>query len=149
MSAAPTSSRRLSPPSSRRPAGAVCSALEKGEQASFLLHGVTASGKTQVYMEAIAKAIALGRGAIMLVPEISLTRQVISAFIGRFGKENLAVLHSKLTPRERYDEWQRIRSGRARIVIGARMGVFAPLDDLGLIIMDEEHEASYKADMTP
>ena len=130
-------------------AGAVCSALEKGEQASFLLHGVTASGKTQVYMEAIAKAIALGRGAIMLVPEISLTRQVISAFIGRFGKENLAVLHSKLTPRERYDEWQRIRSGRARIVIGARMGVFAPLDDLGLIIMDEEHEASYKADMTP
>lgn len=130
-------------------AGAVCFALEKGEQASFLLHGVTASGKTQVYMEAIAKAIALGRGAIMLVPEISLTRQVISAFIGRFGKENLAVLHSKLTPRERYDEWQRIRSGRARIVIGARMGVFAPLDYLGLIIMDEEHEASYKADMTP
>lgn len=115
----------------------------------FLLHGVTASGKTQVYMEAVAKCIEMGKTAIMLVPEISLTTQVIERFVGRFGKSEIAVMHSKLTPRERYDEWQRIRTGRARIVIGARMGIFAPLDNLGIIIMDEEHEASYKSDMSP
>ena len=85
----------------------------------------------------------------MLVPEISLTKQIIEIFAGRFGKDNLAVLHSRLTPRERYDEWERIRTGRVKIVIGARMGVFAPLKNIGLIIMDEEHESSYKADMTP
>lgn len=119
------------------------------EQTCFLLHGVTASGKTEVYMRAIETALSCGRGAIMLVPEIALTRQVIERFAARFGKAAIAVLHSKLTRRERYDEWQRIRRGEARIVIGARMGVFAPLADIGLIIMDEEHEATYKADMTP
>lgn len=124
-------------------------ALSSGRQANFLLHGVTASGKTQVYMEAIEKAVAMGKSAIMLVPEISLTGQVIETFVGKFGKDNIAVLHSKLTGRERYDEWQRISSGQARIVIGARLGVFAPLKDIGLIIMDEEHESSYKSDMTP
>lgn len=115
----------------------------------FLIHGVTASGKTQVYMEAVASCISQGRTAIMLVPEISLTNQIVERFIGRFGKETIAVMHSKLTPRERYDEWQRIRTGKAKIVIGARMGVFAPLDNIGLIVMDEEHEASYKSDMSP
>jgi len=124
-------------------------AVESGEQMNFLLHGVTASGKTQLYLEAIEKTIAIGKTAIMLVPEISLTKQVIEVFAGRFGKDNLAVLHSKLTPRERYDEWKRIKTGKAKIVVGARMGVFAPLQNIGLIVMDEEHEASYKADMTP
>ena len=127
----------------------ICSAIDEGIQSNFLIHGVTASGKTQVYMEAIQRCLDLGRTAIMLVPEISLTSQIIQRFAGRFGKEQIAVMHSRLTPRERYDEWQRIRSGRAKIVIGARMGVFAPLENIGIIIMDEEHEATYKADMTP
>lgn len=133
----------------QRTVSRISEAMDAGRQENFLIHGVTASGKTEVYMEAIEKAISMGKTAIMLVPEISLTRQVIETFAGRFGKNNLAVLHSKLTGRERYDEWSRIKRGEARIVIGARMGVFAPLKDIGLIVMDEEHEASYKADMTP
>lgn len=124
-------------------------AIEDAKHEIFLLHGVTASGKTEVYMEAIAKCLALGKTAIMLVPEIALTNQIVQRFIGRFGKAQIAVLHSRLTPRERYDEWHRIRRGEARIVIGARMGVFAPADEIGLVIMDEEHEATYKSDMTP
>lgn len=127
----------------------ICSAIGDSRQENFLIHGVTASGKTQVYMEAIQCCLDLDRTAIMLVPEISLTNQIIERFAGRFGKEQIAVMHSRLTPRERYDEWQRIRSGKAKIVIGARMGVFAPLENIGIIIMDEEHEATYKADMTP
>ena len=123
--------------------------IEAGRQDIYLIHGVTSSGKTEVYMAAIEACLARGKTAIMLVPEIALTRQMIERFAGRFGKEIIAVLHSKLTRRERYDEWQRIRRGKAKIVIGARMGVFAPLCDIGAIIMDEEHEATYKADMTP
>ena len=123
--------------------------IEDCKQDSFLVHGVTSSGKTQVYMEAIEKALSVGKTAIMLVPEISLTKQVIETFVGKFGKEKIAVMHSKLTPRERFDEWKRIKDGKVSIVIGARLGVFAPLDNIGLIIMDEEHETSYKADMTP
>ncbi|MGN1414324.1 MAG: primosomal protein N' [Anaerovoracaceae bacterium] len=125
------------------------SAIDDGRQENFLLHGVTSSGKTEVYMEAIDRCLAQGKTAIMLVPEIALTTQMIDRFAGRFGKENLAVMHSKLTRRERYDEWQRIRRGQARIVVGARMGVFSPLENIGIIILDEEHEATYKADMTP
>ncbi len=124
-------------------------AIDRETREIFLLHGVTASGKTQVYMEAITRCLEKGKTAVMLVPEISLTNQILERFIGRFGKEQIAVMHSRLTPRERYDEWQRIRSGKAKIVIGARMGVFAPLDNIGIIVMDEEHEASYKSDMTP
>ena len=124
-------------------------ALAAGKQKSFLLSGVTSSGKTEVYIRAIEKTLALGRTAIMLVPEISLTKRIIEDFAGRFGKEKIAVLHSRLTARERFDEWERIRSGRAEIVIGARMAVFAPLKDIGLIVMDEEQEPSYKADMAP
>ena len=127
----------------------ISEAIEACRQDIFLIHGVTSSGKTEVYMEAIEKCLAMGKTAIMLVPEIALTRQIVERFAGRFGKETLAVMHSKLTVRERYDEWQRIRKGQARIVIGARMGVFAPLKNIGVIIMDEEHEATYKADMTP
>jgi len=127
----------------------ICGAMERGKAESFLIHGVTSSGKTEVYMQAIAKALSMGRTAIMLVPEIALTKQVIDRFVGRFGKEKLAVMHSKLTKRERYDEWMRIRRGEASIVIGARIGVFAPLDNIGVIIMDEEHEATFKSDQTP
>ncbi|MBR2559453.1 MAG: primosomal protein N' [Firmicutes bacterium] len=127
----------------------ICGALDGAGQESFLLHGVTGSGKTEVYMRAIERTLEQGRSAIMLVPEIALTKQITERFIGRFGKERLAILHSRLTIRERYDEWQRIRNGSARVVIGARMAVFAPLEDIGLIVMDEEHEATYKADMSP
>ena len=127
----------------------IIKALNSGSESFFLIHGVTSSGKTEVYMKAIEECLANGRGAIMLVPEISLTHQLLQRFIGRFGKETVAVLHSRLTPRERSDEWMRIRKGEARIVIGARMGVFAPLENIGCIILDEEHEATYKADMTP
>ncbi len=129
--------------------GQISEALASEKQTNFLIHGVTSSGKTQVYMEAIQKTLELGKTAIMLVPEISLTKQVIEVFVGKFGKERIAVMHSKLTPRERFDEWKRIKDGKVDIVIGARLGVFAPLTNIGLIIMDEEHEASYKADMTP
>jgi len=124
-------------------------AVKGQRQENFLIHGVTGSGKTEVYMQVIAEVLTQGRTAIMLVPEIALTKQILDRFIGRFGKSNIAVLHSKLTPRERFDEWMRIRSGEAKIVIGARLGVFAPLENIGVIIMDEEHEATYKSDMTP
>ncbi|MEG0291348.1 MAG: primosomal protein N' [Anaerovoracaceae bacterium] len=115
----------------------------------FLLHGVTGSGKTEVYMKAIEEAINHGKNAIMLVPEITLTKQIIDRFIDRFGKDQIAVLHSKLTMGERYDEWVRIRNGQVRIVIGARSAIFAPLQNIGVIVLDEEHEATYKSDMSP
>ena len=115
----------------------------------FLLHGVTGSGKTEIYMRAIDSCLSMGQTAIMMVPEISLTKQIIDRFIGRFGSENIAVLHSKLSLGERYDEWVRIREGRVKIVIGARSAVFAPLENIGIIILDEEHESTYKSDMTP
>lgn len=124
-------------------------AVNTNRQENFLIHGVTGSGKTEVYMQVIAKALSQGKTAIMLVPEIALTKQILERFIGRFGKKNIAILHSKLTPRERFDEWMRIRNGEAKIVIGARLGVFAPLENIGVIIMDEEHEATYKSDMSP
>jgi primosomal protein N' (replication factor Y) len=128
---------------------AVTAALDQRMHERFLLHGVTGSGKTEVYMRAAQRALELGRQVIMLVPEISLTTQVIDRFIGRFGPERIAVLHSKLSPGERYDEWMRIKTGQVDIVIGARSAVFAPLDDIGLILLDEEHETTYKSDMTP
>lgn len=115
----------------------------------FLIHGVTSSGKTEIYMRVIEECILRGKTAIMLVPEISLTTQTIERFIGRFGSEHIAVLHSKLTLGERYDEWMRIKKGEVKIVIGARSGVFAPLSNIGAIILDEEHETTYKSDMTP
>lgn len=115
----------------------------------FLLHGVTGSGKTEVYMRAIAQCLHEGRTAIMMVPEIALTKQIIDRFAGRFGSDSIAVLHSRLSSGARYDEWMRIRNGEAPIVIGARSAVFAPLANIGLIILDEEHEPTYKSDMTP
>ncbi len=113
-----------------------------------LLYGVTGSGKTEVYLQAIAHGLAHGKGAIVLVPEISLTPQTIERFQSRFG-DQIAVLHSHLSDGERHDEWHRIRDGSARVVIGARSAVFAPVANLGLIVVDEEHEPSYKQAEAP
>ncbi|MGA9779010.1 MAG: primosomal protein N' [Limisphaerales bacterium] len=119
----------------------------------FLLHGVTGSGKTEIYLQALAYALEQGRGAIVLVPEISLTPQTVERFKARFnsGKPQtlVAVLHSHLSAGERHDEWHKIRQGRARIVIGARSAIFAPVEPLGLIIVDEEHEHTYKQEEAP
>ncbi|MDQ6632338.1 MAG: primosomal protein N', partial [Verrucomicrobiota bacterium] len=131
----------------------VASASRGCETKTFLLHGVTGSGKTEVYLQAIAHTLEQGKGAIVLVPEISLTPQTVERFKARFSSGNLktlvAVLHSHLSAGERHDEWHKIRQGRARIVIGARSAIFAPVDPLGLIIVDEEHENSYKQEEAP
>lgn len=124
---------------------AVNSVAEKGV---YLLHGVTGSGKTEVYMNLIARVLEKDKNAIMLVPEISLTPQVMSAFKSRFG-ENVAVLHSSLSAGERFDEWKRLFSGEARVVVGARSAIFAPLDRIGIIIIDEQHEQSYISESNP
>ena len=120
---------------------------------TFLLHGVTGSGKTEVYLQAIAHTLEQGKGAIVLVPEIALTPQTVERFKARFSSGKLqtlvAVLHSHLSSGERHDEWHKIRQGRARIVIGARSAIFAPVDPLGLIIVDEEHEHTYKQEESP
>jgi primosomal protein N' (replication factor Y) len=114
----------------------------------FLLYGVTGSGKTEVYLDAIARTRRMGKGALFLLPEIGLTAQVMDLLRGRFGDE-VAVLHSALSEGERHDEWQRIARGKATIVVGARSAVFAPVHNLGLIVVDEEHESSFKQDVTP
>lgn len=121
----------------------------KGEKtAPLLLHGVTGSGKTEVYLQAIARVLDLGRSAIVLVPEIALTPQTVQRFVARFGKR-IAVLHSALGDGERFDEWHRIRSGEADVIVGPRSALFAPVKNLGLIVVDEEHEPSYKQDESP
>ena len=127
----------------------ITGSIEKGEHDRFLIHGVTGSGKTEVYIRAAAKCLEEGKSVIVLVPEISLTEQIIDRFIGRFGSDTIAVLHSKLSLGERYDQWKRIREGRVKIVIGARSAVFAPLENIGMIVVDEEHESTYKSDHTP
>lgn len=118
------------------------------EQCTYLLHGVTGSGKTEVYLQTIEEVLNLNRQAMMLVPEIALTPQMVLRFKRRFGDE-VAVLHSGLSKGERYDEWQKIRDGKARVSVGARSSVFAPFKNLGMIIIDEEHESSYKQEDYP
>ena len=115
----------------------------------FLLYGVTGSGKTEVYLQLIGKALEQDKTAIVLVPEISLTPQMIDRFIARFNKDEIAVLHSKLSIGERYDEWNKIKEGKAKIIIGARSAIFAPTENIGIIIIDEEHDSSYKSEAIP
>lgn len=127
---------------------AIRSSIREGNANIFLLHGVTGSGKTEVYLQAVADSIEAGRQAIMMVPEISLTPQAVERVAGRFPGR-VAVLHSKLSPGERLDEWQRIRHGEADVVVGPRSALFAPLPHPGLIVVDEEHDPSYKQDSMP
>lgn len=122
--------------------------IEENEFSSFLLHGVTGSGKTEVYLRAINEVIKKGKQAIVLVPEISLTPQLIKRFKSRFG-DQVAVIHSLLSDGERFDAWRRARSGEVKIVIGARSAIFAPFKNLGIIVVDEEHETSYKQEEAP
>ena len=123
--------------------------LQFNEYDEFLLFGVTGSGKTEIYIQLIEEALKLVKDSIMLVPEISLTPQTVDRFLSRFGEEKIAVLHSKLSVGERYDQWKKIERGDAKIVIGARSAIFAPVQNLGLIIIDEEHDESYKSEMSP
>jgi primosomal protein N' (replication factor Y) len=134
--------------SQREAVDRIVRALDAGEGTSFLLYGATGSGKTEVYLQAAAAALERGRGAIVLVPEIALTPQAIGRFRARFGP-GIAVLHSELSEAERRDERERIESGGAPVVIGARSAVFAPVPSLGLICIDEEHDASYKQESDP
>ena len=128
---------------------AIGNAITRGIHSRFLIHGVTGSGKTEVYIRAAEQALEMGRGVIILVPEISLTGQITERFLAAFGRDSVAILHSRLSPGERYDQWKLIRSGEVRIVIGARSAAFAPVEKLGLVVVDEEHEATYKSDFTP
>jgi primosomal protein N' (replication factor Y) len=148
----PVGSRSPHPPQLTDEQQAVLSALAAslGERRSDqrLLHGVTGSGKTEIYLRAAAIALEQGRGAIVLVPEIALTPQIVGRFVERFG-ETVAVLHSRLRPAERYAEWRRLREGEARVCVGPRSAVFAPIGDLGLIVVDEEHDSSYKHEGDP
>jgi primosomal protein N' (replication factor Y) len=119
-------------------------ALDAGGYHAFVLHGVTGSGKTEVYLQAAARALETGGSGILLVPEIGLTPQFLSRFRARFGDRTVAVLHSGLTDRDRFDEWLRIRRGEARLVVGPRSALFAPVENLRLLVVDEEHDGSYK-----
>lgn len=126
----------------------ICGEINAEEGKTILLHGVTGSGKTEVFLQTIEHTVNGGKTALVLVPEISLTPQMVSRFVSRFG-ERIAILHSGLSLGERYDQWRRIFENRADIVIGARSAVFAPLENIGIIIIDEEHSETYKSEMSP
>lgn len=128
--------------------GKICAHIESGRQRTILLHGVTGSGKTLVYIHCVRQALAQGKTAMLLVPEISLAPQLFTQFRREFG-DTVAVFHSGLSDGERYDEWRRIREGEAKVVLGARSAVFMPLENIGVIILDEEHAESYKAENHP
>jgi len=150
---APAGVGRALTPAQREALAAIVVALDApgdapAEDRRLLLHGVTGSGKTEVYLEAVAAALAHERSAIVLVPEIALTPQTLGRFRTRFG-DTVAVLHSRLRPGERLDEWERLRAGEARVCVGPRSAVFAPVRDLGLIVVDEEHDASFKQEGDP
>lgn len=130
-------------------ASQLSAAIKDGTTQTFLIKGVTNSGKTEVYMEAVTTALSQGKTAIVLLPEIALASQIEKRFIERFGARSVATLHSKLTTSRKLDEWLRIRRGEAKIVVGARTSVFAPLDNIGVIVIDEEHESTYKSDHNP
>ena len=134
-------------PGQQRAVEAITAAIDHGG-GRFLLNGVTGSGKTEVYIRCIRHALEQGKGAIVLVPEIALTPQMVSWFHARFG-DNAAVLHSGLSAGERFDEWRRIRFGEARVVVGARSAIFAPMEDIGVVIVDEEHENTYQSEHKP
>ncbi|MEI5994155.1 primosomal protein N' [Candidatus Enterococcus mansonii] len=126
----------------------VLGSMNQGESKTYLLEGITGSGKTEVYLQVIAEVLNQGKTAMMLVPEISLTPQMVQRFKSRFG-EQVAVMHSALSQGEKYDEWRKIERGEAQVVVGVRSAIFAPLENLGVVIIDEEHEASYKQEETP
>ena len=133
----------------RAAADRICASIDRHESKTYLIKGVTNSGKTEVYMQAVARALEHGRTAIVLLPEIALASQVAERFRDRFGTEKVATLHSRLRKSERLSEWLRVKRGEARIVVGARTSVFAPLDNIGIIVIDEEHESTYKSDHNP
>src|SRR5204863_4269410 len=148
MSAGPVRVRHELNASQRAVFDQIQPAIAAREFRTFLLHGVTGSGKTEVYLSAIEEVVKQGRSALLLVPEIALTPQMAGQFFSRFG-DRVAILHSAFTDVERTDQWRRIRSGAASVVVGTRSGVFAPVRNLGLIVVDEEHDASYKQEETP
>lgn len=127
---------------------AVCGCMQRSCGETVLIDGVTGSGKTEVYLRAIRRGLELGRGAVVLVPEIALTPQTVSRFENRFG-DTVAVMHSRMTQAERFDQWEAVRDGRKRVVVGARSALFCPMPSLGLIVIDEEHESTYKQESAP
>lgn len=142
-------SEKMTPTAEQKQAiDAINASIKRCDGKMFLLHGVTGSGKTEVFMQSIEYALTLGKTAVVLVPEISLTPQAVSRFKSRFG-DNVAIFHSALSMGERYDQWKRIKTGGADIVIGARSAIFTPLKNIGIIIMDEEHSDTYKSEMSP
>mgnify|MGYP001029531084 FL=1 len=126
----------------------ILQSVQEQQSQTYLLEGITGSGKTEVYLQVIAEVLNQGKTAIMLVPEVSLTPQMVQRFKSRFG-EHVAVMHSGLSQGEKYDEWRKIERGEAEVVVGARSAIFAPIENIGVIIIDEEHEASYKQEETP
>jgi len=148
IAAGPIRARHILNAAQQAAADTIQAAIRARQFHTFLLHGVTGSGKTEVYLTAIDAVLAEGRGALLLVPEIALTPAVAGQFFARFG-DRVAILHSAFTDVERSEQWRRIRSGSASVVVGTRSGVFAPVRDLGLIVVDEEHDGSYKQEETP
>ncbi len=142
-------SERLCPtPEQEKALNEIYSSMQQDKSSVILLHGVTGSGKTEVFLQAAQRCIEQGRNVIILVPEIALTPQMTERFVGRFG-ENIALLHSGLSMGERYDQWRKIKNGQVKVAVGARSAVFAPFDNVGLIVVDEEHETSYRSEVSP